>query len=86
MYTFASSTQWGGGGGAWALFHVNLISLPVLAGREMPQIYVKFLQFYMILGMSIRFSKTTANTVGGLPGGRFTQHSKWPPLEFGNIV
>ena len=58
----------------------------------MPQIHVNcalydtFLQFGMILGMGMRFPKTTASKVGWPPGGRYAQYSKWPPLEYGNTI
>ena len=37
----------------------------------------KFLNFGMVLGMGIRFSKTTANDMGTPPSGLFAQNSKF---------
>ena len=58
----------------------------------MPQIHVncalcdKFLKIGMMLGMGIRFSKTTANKVGHPRGCQYAQHSQWLPLEIANII
>ena len=40
-----------------------------------------FLQFGTLIGMGIRFSKTTANMVAYPPGGRYAQNPIWPPPE-----
>ena len=57
----------------------------LIAGREYDLIQnncalgAKFLHFGMILGIGLRFSKTTANKLGVTSGGLHPQNSKWPP-------
>ena len=59
--------------------------LSLIAGWEFPDFQAncalgdKFLQFGMVLGMGIRFSKTTAYKLGQPPGGRYAQNPIWPP-------
>jgi len=40
-----------------------------------------FFKLYMVLGMDMTFSKTTAHKSGETPGGRYAQNPIWPPLK-----
>ena len=40
-----------------------------------------FFKLYMVLGMGMTLSKTTAHKLGETPDGPYAKNPRWPPLE-----